>query len=103
MGWWVAAYLAAAGLFYLWMYRSAKWDPSEEPVYRSPEELRSALPTIIARLPEHEQLVVRGRFYQGRSWDELAEQLQVRPAAVRSMSRRAIGNLRQSCALLETR
>lgn len=58
------------------------------------EELRSALPAAIARLPHRQRLVVVWRYYDNRSFEEIAEELQVKPATVRSLLRHGIAALR---------
>jgi RNA polymerase sigma factor (sigma-70 family) len=59
------------------------------------EEVKDALPAAIARLPHRQRLVVVWRYYDARSFEEIAEQLQVKPATVRSLLRHGIAALRQ--------
>jgi RNA polymerase sigma-70 factor (ECF subfamily) len=59
------------------------------------EELLAALPTAIARLPTRQRNVLIWRYYEARSFEEIAGLLQVRPATARSLLRHGIKNLRQ--------
>jgi RNA polymerase sigma factor (sigma-70 family) len=58
------------------------------------QEVITALPAAIARLPMRQKRVVIGRYYEGRAFEELAEELAIRPATVRSLLRHGINNLR---------
>lgn len=99
MWYWVAGYVVTGGLFYLWMYGTAKWDPTTDPVYVDEAALCPALPAAIARLPKQQRLVVQGRFYEGRSCEDLAQELGTKPAAVLALLARAVNRLRDDLPL----
>jgi RNA polymerase sigma factor (sigma-70 family) len=71
--------------------------PTENPCDQKlmAEEVWNALPAAIARLPHRQRLVVVWRYYDGRSFDEIAVQLGVKPATARSLLRHAIAALRR--------
>jgi RNA polymerase sigma factor (sigma-70 family) len=53
------------------------------------------LPAAIARLPLRQRQVVIWRYYEGRSFETIAETLDVRPATARSLLRHGLNNLRR--------
>lgn len=55
----------------------------------------ATLPPVIATLPLRQQQVVIGRYYEGRTCEELAQVLEVQPATVRSLLRDGLASLRQ--------
>jgi len=57
-------------------------------------ETARQLPQAIAQLPTRQRQVVVWRYYESRSFEEIAEMLEVRPATARSLLRHAINNLR---------
>lgn len=59
------------------------------------EEVLEGLPAAIARLPVRQRQVVIWRYYDARSFEEIASVLKVRPATVRSLLRHGINNLRR--------
>lgn len=59
------------------------------------EQAVDHLPRAIAQLPKRQQMIVIWRYYDGRSFEEIADELQVRPATVRSLLRYAINRLRE--------
>jgi RNA polymerase sigma-70 factor (ECF subfamily) len=59
------------------------------------EELLRGLPAAIARLPTRQRQVVIWRYYEGRSFDEIAATLHVRPATARSLLRHGLNHLRR--------
>ena len=61
-------------------------------------ELLHALPPLIAALPLRQRQVVIWRYYDGRSFEEIAETLRVRPATARSLLRHGLNNLRRQIA-----
>lgn len=70
-------------------------DPSEDWIEQIiAAELMDLLPAAIARLPRRQREVVVWRYYQLKSFDEIAELLRVRPATVRSLLRHALQSLR---------
>lgn len=72
---------------------SGQWD--REMMTR---EVLKALPTAISRLPQRQRQVVIWRYYESRSFEEIAELLKVRPATARSLLRHGLNNLRKQVA-----
>jgi len=62
------------------------------------EEVLEGLPAAIARLPLRQRQVVIWRYYDSRSFEEIASVLKVRPATVRSLLRHGVNNLRRQMA-----
>lgn len=62
------------------------------------EEVTSALPAAIGLLPYRQRLVLVWRYYDGRSFAEIAEELQVKEATVRSLLRHGVNALRKRMA-----
>ncbi len=60
--------------------------------------LLTALPDVIKRLPQRQQQVVISRFYEGHSFEEIADRLSIRPATARSLLRHGVNNLRRYLA-----
>lgn len=58
------------------------------------ESLTESLPAAIAELSARQRQVLVWRYYESRSFDEIAEELNVRPATVRSLLRHAINSVR---------
>lgn len=58
-------------------------------------ELLAVLPRMIAALPVRQRQVMLGRYYEGKSFEEIAQQLGVREASARSLLRHGINQLRQ--------
>ena len=76
---------------------------SQDPTAQWDFELMSrdvlkALPDAIATLPERQRRVLVWRYYDSRSFEEIAEELGVRTATARSLLRHALTNLRQRIA-----
>ncbi|HEY3282485.1 MAG TPA: sigma-70 family RNA polymerase sigma factor [Armatimonadota bacterium] len=63
------------------------------------QELLKALPSAIERLPHRQRQVVIWRFYESRSYEEIAEILGICQATVRSLMRHGLNNLRRQVAL----
>lgn len=59
------------------------------------EQVFDALPAEIERLPARQRMVIIWRYYDSRSFDEIAELLSVRPATARSLLRHGLNHLRQ--------
>lgn len=59
------------------------------------EELLDALPAVIAKLPHRQRLVVVWRYYEYRSFDEIAEMLTIQPATARSLLRHGLEAMRR--------
>jgi len=73
----------------------ADGDPSEAWIAQlQADEGLDQLPGVIAQLPQHQRQVVVWRYYELRSFDEIADLLRVRPATVRSLLRHALRVLR---------
>lgn len=53
------------------------------------------LPEVISHVPPRQRQVVIARFYEGRSFEDIAEQLGIRPATARSLLRHGLNRMRQ--------
>ncbi len=74
-------------------------DPTRQWDHRlANQDVLKALPDAIVRLPERQRQVVISRFYEGRSFEEIAETLGIRPATARSLLRHGVNNLRRYLA-----
>jgi RNA polymerase sigma factor (sigma-70 family) len=62
------------------------------------QEVLKALPDAIARLSPRQRLVVVARFYEARSFEDIAATLGVCPATARSLLRHGLNNLRRHFA-----
>jgi len=69
---------------------SADWDAD-----LMQQQVLSSLPEAIACLPARQKKVVIWRYYDGRSFEEIADLLQVRPATARSLLRHGLASLRK--------
>ena len=49
-------------------------------------------------MPHRQRLVLVWRYYDERSYEEIAAQLQIKPATARSLLRHAVAALRQNLA-----
>ena len=58
-------------------------------------QILKSLPEAIAQLPERQQQVVIWRYYEQRSYDDIAGMLAIRPATSRSIMRHGLNNLRK--------
>lgn len=58
-------------------------------------DVLNTLPEAIAQLPKRQRQVVIWRYYDSRTFEEMAEILGVRPATVRSLLRHGLNNLRR--------
>ena len=61
----------------------------------SQQQVAARLPDAMERLPRRQRQVVIWRYYEERSFDEIAEILGVKNATVRSLLRHGLANLRQ--------
>lgn len=59
------------------------------------QQIAAALPAAIAQLPHRQRLVLVWRYYDGRSFAEMAAELQIKEATVRSLLRHAVNALRR--------
>lgn len=59
------------------------------------QDVLKSLPDAIARLPKRQRQVVIWRYYESRTFEDIAEQLQIRPATARSLLRHGINALRR--------
>jgi RNA polymerase sigma factor (sigma-70 family) len=59
-------------------------------------EVLQLLPGAIRKLPARQRQVVVWRYYEARSFEEIAETLKIRPATARSLLRHGVTNLRRS-------
>lgn len=62
------------------------------------EEVLEALPPLIQDLPPRQRCVLIWRYFDERSFEEIAEHLEVRPSTARSLLRHGINNLRRKVA-----
>jgi RNA polymerase sigma-70 factor (ECF subfamily) len=62
------------------------------------ERLRAVLPDAIARLPERQRCVVIWRYYEGMSFEQIAEIMGVKAVTVRSLLRNGLRGLRRLAA-----
>lgn len=62
------------------------------------QDVLKALPDAIARLSARQRLVVISRFYEARSFEDIAETLGICPATARSLLRHGLNNLRRHFA-----
>jgi RNA polymerase sigma factor (sigma-70 family) len=62
-----------------------------------------ALPEVIAQVPLRQRQVVVARFYEGRSFEDIAEALSIRPATARSLLRHGLNRMRQHLATMGNR
>lgn len=69
---------------------SSQWDTA-----LMTQEVLNTLPEAIAQLPLRQRQVVIWRYYESRSFEEIAEMLQIRPATARSLLRHGLNNLRR--------
>ncbi len=69
---------------------SGEWD---ERMVRA--QVRGVLPAAIERLPCRQRQVVLWRYYEGRSFEEIAGLLSVQPATARSLLRHGLNHLRE--------
>lgn len=72
---------------------SAEWDQG-----LLNEQVLEVLPRIIAHLPPRQREVVVGRYYEARSFEDIAERMGVQPATVRSLLRHGLNALRNHIA-----
>ncbi len=76
-----------------------KEDPSREWDERiSTEQVLHSLPEAIAKLPKRQRQVLIWRYYEERSFEEIADLLDVQLATTRSLLRHAINNLKKEMA-----
>lgn len=75
---------------------SGQWDTN-----LMTREVLKGLPDAISRLPLRQRQVVIWRYYESRSFEEMAELLKVRPATARSLLRHGLNNLRKQVARAE--
>src|SRR5262249_32054485 len=62
------------------------------------EQVAQALPEAIARLPKRQRQVVIWRYYEERSFEEIAELLGIQLATARSLLRHGLNRLRRHAA-----
>lgn len=76
---------------------SADWD--DQILINQAQEV---LPGLLAQLSLRQRQVVVWRYYEQRSYEEIAEILKIKPQTVRSLVRHGINNLRRQYAALGT-
>jgi RNA polymerase sigma factor (sigma-70 family) len=62
------------------------------------QEVLNTLPEAISQLPLRQRQVVIWRYYDSRSFEDIAELLHIRPATARSLLRHGLNNLRRKVA-----
>jgi RNA polymerase sigma factor (sigma-70 family) len=62
------------------------------------QEVLEALPAAIAALPHRQRLVLVWRYYEERSFEDIAVDLGIQPVTVRSLLRHAVNSLRKRMA-----
>ncbi|MGV3722720.1 MAG: sigma-70 family RNA polymerase sigma factor [Actinomycetota bacterium] len=72
---------------------SSQWDRA-----LMTQEVLNTLPAAISQLPLRQRQVVIWRYYESRSFEEIAEMLHIRPATARSLLRHGLNNLRRKVA-----
>jgi RNA polymerase sigma factor (sigma-70 family) len=75
--------------------RAAKWDPTpswDEAIMF--DEVTSHLPFAISKLPQRQSEVLVSRYFEERSYDDIADEMGIQSATVRSLLRHAINHLR---------
>jgi RNA polymerase sigma factor (sigma-70 family) len=74
-------------------------DPSDQWDHQiAMEQVREMLPQAIAKLPQRQRQVVIWRYYEHRSFEDIAEALGVRVATTRSLLRHGLNGLRRAFA-----
>ena len=58
------------------------------------QQLQAALPGAFGQISDRQRQIVVWRYYEGLSYDEIAERLSIRPASVRSLLSHGLKNLR---------
>lgn len=75
---------------------SLKVDPTPQWVHRvSQQQIIAALPLSLTQLPERQRHVVIMRYYEQRSFEDIALCLGIKPATARSLLRHALDSLRK--------
>ena len=69
---------------------SSEWDKD-----LMTQDVLNTLPQAISQLPLRQRQVVIWRYYESRSFEEIAETLKIRPATARSLLRHGLNNLRR--------
>lgn len=69
---------------------SAQWDDT-----LMLQKVQSGLPSALAQLSYRQRQAVIWRYYESRSFEEIAQWLSIRPATARSILRHALNNLRR--------
>ena len=73
------------------------FDPTEDWLTAlTQDQIASLLPAAIDKLPLRQRTVVIWRYFEERSYEEMAEMLGVQPVTVRSMLRHGLNKLRKS-------
>ena len=77
-------------------------DPTPQWVHNvSQQQIIAALPMSLTQLPERQRKVVIMRYYEQRSFEEIAELLAIKPATARSLLRHGLCSLRKHISPLE--
>lgn len=74
-------------------------DPTQEWVHSLwQKQVAASLPEALDRLPRRQRQVLVWRYYESRSFEEIAEILNIQPATARSLLRHGLNNLRKHIA-----
>lgn len=77
-------------------------DPTPQWVHHiSQQQTIAALPVSLSQLPERQRKVVIMRYYEQRTFEEIAELLVIKPATARSLLRHGLHSLRKHISPLE--
>ena len=64
------------------------------------QEVQNSLPVALSKLTQRQRNVVKWRYYDACSYEEIAERMQIKPATARSLLRHGLQNLRTSLSHL---
>ena len=82
--------------------REATFDPTEDWLSAlATEQTAALLPSALARLPARQRNVVIQRYYEGRSFEEIAETMGIKPVTARSFLRHALNKLRKAIEAMD--
>ena len=77
-------------------------DPTPQWVHNvSQQQVIDSLPMSMSKLPDRQRQVVIMRYYEQRSFEEIAEFLDIKPATARSLLRHGLHSLRKHVSPLD--
>jgi RNA polymerase sigma factor (sigma-70 family) len=81
----------------IWISADLRYDPTRDWDDKlAAQEFRDMLPTALATLPDRQKSVVIWRYFDEMSFDQIADNLGVRPATARSLLRHGLNHLRRA-------